>query len=601
MDRNKLYIWKVLFKQLFLLPEKPEDLKIACDFDLPNQRVINNDAERTRNDLLIKQEKFDLELLLTYYCKETGIFYKQGLNELLAPFLFLSRSGLSLTETYLCFHHFISSYMPTIFIDADFKALQAQMLIFQRLLQYFHPKLSNFLDQLSIGPELYASPWFLTLFASRIENISIVLDLWENYMAENDPLYSVFIAAALVSCNKNKILSCEQSFVGQMLNTLTIPSPRHLSKILGKASEFKQNLPYSAYINLLSYRLDSLGDSDRVLSTLEGHSYLTVLPREILMRSYPYTFNCDCPVKTCQWCKKSSRPVAMAIIDCRSTIDKESGVLPSTFAYDYNRIDYSSITKLIERLNDLKGSHHIALLGPLCSGARTHEALENPAEIVFSALVQVNFPYVSFVEGGFRDCHDLALNLNLPIENHDSECCPSCNPDTNPVSYQIKKRMRNFRKSLLGKVKQAIDYAGTAFSRNSFPEPQDNVAQSLSALSFVQLPEGSSTQTFACRKLDRRTGETLSNELALMVSVKELLLCSGPPYCALERSEIKDLVKITSKRQRPNTLTFYFKDAVLSEIKRSYTLKSQEEARNCIAIVSNYFNALVPHSYASSV
>ena len=62
----------------------------AASLDLPNQRVIRVDVERTRQELpeFHKQDTRDrLERLLTYYCKKRGAKYKQGLNELLAPML----------------------------------------------------------------------------------------------------------------------------------------------------------------------------------------------------------------------------------------------------------------------------------------------------------------------------------------------------------------------------------------------------------------------------------------------------------------------------------------------------------------------------------
>jgi hypothetical protein len=48
---------------------------------MENQRVIRADAERTRG-----QEKLDkdlIELILTKYCKNNNIKYKQGLNEVI--------------------------------------------------------------------------------------------------------------------------------------------------------------------------------------------------------------------------------------------------------------------------------------------------------------------------------------------------------------------------------------------------------------------------------------------------------------------------------------------------------------------------------------
>ena len=68
---------------------EPVQLPSPLKFDpptLPNQRVIKADAERTRGD------PKTIERLLSHYCIASEIKYKQGLNELLAPFLTLTYS-----------------------------------------------------------------------------------------------------------------------------------------------------------------------------------------------------------------------------------------------------------------------------------------------------------------------------------------------------------------------------------------------------------------------------------------------------------------------------------------------------------------------------
>jgi hypothetical protein len=63
-----------------------QEIKLTvCDME--NQRVVRADAERTRG-----QEQLDkdmIELILTKYCKNNNIKYKQGLNEIVAPFMYL--------------------------------------------------------------------------------------------------------------------------------------------------------------------------------------------------------------------------------------------------------------------------------------------------------------------------------------------------------------------------------------------------------------------------------------------------------------------------------------------------------------------------------
>lgn len=41
--------------------------------------------------------------------------------------------------------------------------------LFRILLLYHHPRLCRFLDQYQLQPELYATPWFLTLFSNSLD------------------------------------------------------------------------------------------------------------------------------------------------------------------------------------------------------------------------------------------------------------------------------------------------------------------------------------------------------------------------------------------------------------------------------------------------
>ena len=64
------------------------------------KRVIKIDALRTRNTIFDEGNKEYLVLLLTFYCKRKGISYKQGLNEVLAPFVYFRNSNLTLSKIF---------------------------------------------------------------------------------------------------------------------------------------------------------------------------------------------------------------------------------------------------------------------------------------------------------------------------------------------------------------------------------------------------------------------------------------------------------------------------------------------------------------------
>ncbi|CAE7887982.1 unnamed protein product, partial [Symbiodinium sp. KB8] len=91
-----------LWKQLLGVDSTSHDLMnqriAATKQDLPNQRVIRVDAERTRaGHPLFKTDEMRARIrrVMTYYVKNRSVVYKQGLNELLPPFVLAAAAGLA--------------------------------------------------------------------------------------------------------------------------------------------------------------------------------------------------------------------------------------------------------------------------------------------------------------------------------------------------------------------------------------------------------------------------------------------------------------------------------------------------------------------------
>eukprot|EP00002_Diphylleia_rotans_P026417 TRINITY_DN5268_c0_g1_i1.p1 TRINITY_DN5268_c0_g1~~TRINITY_DN5268_c0_g1_i1.p1 ORF type:complete len:233 (-),score=39.90 TRINITY_DN5268_c0_g1_i1:153-851(-) len=186
-------IWPML-----LGTEETGDPFIAWDgrCDLLNQRVIKADCIRTKAALpefQNEETRTRLEHILTFYCKKKSRRYIQGMNELVAPFLYL---GLNRAEAFNCFHALISKYIPNIFAD-EFETLQCALKMVRYVLQYHDPKLSFFLDQYSIDSALYATSWLLTIF-SHGWDMDRVCALWDFYFTEDNPQLHIFIIVSLV-------------------------------------------------------------------------------------------------------------------------------------------------------------------------------------------------------------------------------------------------------------------------------------------------------------------------------------------------------------------------------------------------------------------
>ena len=173
--------------------------------DLPNQRVIKADAERTRPDF-VKDGVFSpstIESFLTYYCKRRAVRYKQGLNEVLAPFFLLSRKTSSEADClhadlphehslpldngviFSMYYAFITRFLPLTYTDDEFVSLQCVLRLFHLLLLFHDPVLATHLEKYNALPEIYATPWLLTLLSRSLEP-QLVFQLWDFYLVSKN-------------------------------------------------------------------------------------------------------------------------------------------------------------------------------------------------------------------------------------------------------------------------------------------------------------------------------------------------------------------------------------------------------------------------------
>lgn len=138
------------------------------ELNLPNQRVIKNDCDRTRvkdKPLLISFREY-LECLLTFYCKKNETKYKQGMNEIVGPFVLLkSKIQISLSRIYNIFTCFIEKFLTNYYHEDEFYSLQSSLGLLNLLLKYHNPVMYNIFEFSIITPEMYATSWILTIFA----------------------------------------------------------------------------------------------------------------------------------------------------------------------------------------------------------------------------------------------------------------------------------------------------------------------------------------------------------------------------------------------------------------------------------------------------
>jgi hypothetical protein len=221
-----------VWAEWLLGPDATAKLDLDIALDEANQRVVACDCRRTRclHEEFSEERQRLMERMLTCYCKQRNLKYKQGMNEVLAPFVYLHARGLCTVEQcYGLFDAFLGKYLLPLYADDDFVGLQAAFSLFKGLFAYHLPRLHALLEQHEVGPELYASWWLLTLFGSKTE-LRSVLALWDAYIAEDDPVFFQFVGMAMLEKEAPGLYDADPASLPESLSNFAVADPKDLWK-----------------------------------------------------------------------------------------------------------------------------------------------------------------------------------------------------------------------------------------------------------------------------------------------------------------------------------------------------------------------------------
>lgn len=110
----------MLLTQLALrspVPHLSDEEIMAEPISSSKSNTILMDVQRTRSSFFSKQLKAEMEKVLNHFCRLGKLDYKQGLNEILAPFAFFRMAGLSLSKCYTLFQRFFDTYCLNFYYD----------------------------------------------------------------------------------------------------------------------------------------------------------------------------------------------------------------------------------------------------------------------------------------------------------------------------------------------------------------------------------------------------------------------------------------------------------------------------------------------------
>eukprot|EP00466_Bigelowiella_natans_P016639 jgi/Bigna1/133017/aug1.19_g7725 len=245
-------VWTILLEAIAAQAHcgKPQgDFSKLLPPDDPGLRVIRADVSRTfpHSKMFTRPEvQRQLETMLSTYCREYGVQYKQGMNFIFAVFFQIE----DLKEPAAQYHAaclFMETMTGSTFKDGDFGGLQSVFRVFRLLLLYHDPVLCNFLDQYDIIPELYASSWFITLHANRMP-LNMLFELWDYLLLDRleHRFLHIFVSLGLMIKRRKPILREEVMSLPERLSRLAIQEGEVEELVLSaRKKEYKQSFKYS--------------------------------------------------------------------------------------------------------------------------------------------------------------------------------------------------------------------------------------------------------------------------------------------------------------------------------------------------------------------
>lgn len=231
------------------------------------QQVLEADVPRTRGDIEEFRSKLwrkNMTDILQSFCIKHNVQYKQGMNEILAPFFYLTSPAINSKIAFDLFEAFIFRYLERYFCFDDSSYLCRAFRLFHLLLLYHDPQLANHLHDNGFIPELYSPAWFLTLY-SRTLPINHVLRLWDFVIAVDDPAFTFFIGLCLLRRLRDEFLHADVAIIPEIFKKLQFNGEDDIDQIVSEAFALYKSTPRSFCRNL---RLCCVGTAE--LTPLPG-------------------------------------------------------------------------------------------------------------------------------------------------------------------------------------------------------------------------------------------------------------------------------------------------------------------------------------------
>ncbi|KAI8364612.1 rab-GTPase-TBC domain-containing protein [Blakeslea trispora] len=199
-------MWQAMSKSASLHLETV--YKQLCNERSPHERIIQRDLSRTfpRIDMF-KQEDGQGQnslkhILEAYSLYDTEVGYCQGLAFLVGPLLM----NMPEEQSFCVFVRLMETYEMRTMFTLNMEGLQVRLYQFHSLLKEILPDVANHFDNLNVHPAMYASQWFLTLFAYAFP-MSLVERIYDIIFAEGAAETIMRVSIAMLKRSQQILLN----------------------------------------------------------------------------------------------------------------------------------------------------------------------------------------------------------------------------------------------------------------------------------------------------------------------------------------------------------------------------------------------------------
>ena len=144
-------------------------------------------------------------LLKAWVISNPHLVYWQGLDSLCAPFLYLNFNDEAIA--YGCLTNFVNKYAAKFFLKDNSAVIHEYLAVFSQIITFHDPELANHFESIEFKPDLYAIPWFLTMFA-HVFPLYKVFHLWDTLLLGSSS-YPLCIGVAILKQLRKILLNSD--------------------------------------------------------------------------------------------------------------------------------------------------------------------------------------------------------------------------------------------------------------------------------------------------------------------------------------------------------------------------------------------------------